>query len=87
MKQIPLSLVNNLAPTVTTLCGAGYLTNYLGGAHYPILGILVIDEANPDKLGQQPMPYADEPRVRESTCELLLGAGQGLALSGNTRDR
>lgn len=42
MRQIGLSLVSNLAPTVTARCGAGYLTNYLGGYHYPILDILVI---------------------------------------------
>lgn len=67
MKQIPLSTVNStppLAPTVTTRSGAGSLTNYLGGAHYPILGFLVIaDEVNPDKLSQQPLPHADEPRL------------------------
>lgn len=63
MRQIGLSLVSNLAPTVTTRCGAGYLTNYLGGAHYPILGILVIDEVNPDKLSQRTLPHADEPRL------------------------
>ena len=63
MRQIGLSLVSNLAPTVTTRCGAGYLTNYIGGAHYPILGILVIDEVNPDKLSQRPLPHADEPRL------------------------
>ena len=63
MRQIGLSLVSNLAPTVTTRCGAGYLTNYIGGAHYPILGILVIDEVNPDKLSQRLLPHADEPRL------------------------
>lgn len=45
-KQIGLSLVSDLAPTVTARCGGGYLTNYLGGHHYPILGILVIDETD-----------------------------------------
>lgn len=50
-------------------------------------GIIVITDADTNKFSQRPMPHADEPRVRESTCELLLGAGQGLALSGNTRDR
>lgn len=35
MRQIGLSLVSNLAPTVTTRCGAGYLTNYIGGGTLP----------------------------------------------------
>lgn len=63
MKQIGLSLVSNIAPTVTARCGGGYLTNYLGGHHYPILGVLVIYDTNSDKPRKRTLPHADEPRL------------------------
>lgn len=63
-KQIAIGLVSNISPTVTTRSGASSLCNFGGAGHFPMLGILIIDEvSNPDKLSQRTLPHTDEPRL------------------------
>ena len=66
MKQIPTNAPYGIAFALTAHQGgvtAKHLTS--GGGYYPTTGIIVIidEHTNPDKLSQQSLPHADEPRL------------------------
>ena len=75
-----------ISPRVTAQYHKVGWKDILDANRLPHFGIIVITDADTDKLSERPLPHADEPYVRESEGGIFPRPGQGVGISGNFSD-